>query len=58
MGWWAKALIIRDRYVLLTMSVAFEFLELTFTYHLPNFAECWWDHVSGMYIVCAPIDFL
>ena len=28
-------------------SVGFEFIEYTFEYQLPNFGECWWDHVSA-----------
>jgi hypothetical protein len=28
------------------MSVMFEILEYTLEHQLPNFSECWWDHVS------------
>lgn len=43
MGWFGKMLIMRDWYIAWTCSIAFELLELTFKYWLPNFAECWWD---------------
>lgn len=43
LGWWGKALILRDYGMLWTVSIAFEFLELTFQHLLPNFNECWWD---------------
>jgi phosphatidylserine synthase 2 len=43
LGWWGKALILRDYGMLWTVSIAFELLELTFQHLLPNFNECWWD---------------
>lgn len=43
LGWWGKALIIRDRGLLWIISIAFELMELTFQHLLPNFNECWWD---------------
>lgn len=27
------------------ISVMFEFLEYSLEHQLPNFSECWWDHV-------------
>mmetsp|Transcript_18317 Transcript_18317/g.45884 ORF Transcript_18317/g.45884 Transcript_18317/m.45884 type:complete len:534 (-) Transcript_18317:183-1784(-) len=42
-GWWGKALIIRDWTFLWAASLVFEILEMTFQHMLPNFAECWWD---------------
>ena len=41
LGWWGKALIIRDYPMLWTLSVGFEFMEMTFSHMLPNFNECW-----------------
>ena len=41
-----KGLILRDFYVLTGLSVGFELLEYTLECQLPNFGECWWDHVS------------
>ena len=43
LGWWGKALIIRDYPMLWTLSIGFEFMEMTFHHMLPNFNECWWD---------------
>jgi len=42
-----KALIIRDYFILLILSVGFELLEYTLEPQLANFGECWWDHVSS-----------
>jgi phosphatidylserine synthase 2 len=29
------------------MSISFELLEYSLQHQLPNFSECWWDHVSA-----------
>lgn len=42
-GWWCKALILRDYTLLWALSIGFELMELTFSHMLPNFNECWWD---------------
>lgn len=42
-GWWGKALMLRDQSLLWVISIAFELMELTFRHWLPNFNECWWD---------------
>lgn len=42
-GWWCKALILRNYTLLWTLSIGFELMELTFQHMLPNFNECWWD---------------
>jgi phosphatidylserine synthase 2 len=44
-GWWFKMMIIRDVKACWICSVVFELLEITFRHWLPNFWECWWDHV-------------
>ncbi|GAB67116.1 phosphatidyl serine syntase [Plasmodium cynomolgi strain B] len=44
-GWFIKALAIRNFFVLNLNSVLFELIELKFQHILPNFYECWWDHV-------------
>jgi len=44
-GWVFKALIMRDIKVCWICSVVFELAEITFMHWLPNFAECWWDHL-------------
>jgi phosphatidylserine synthase 2 len=44
-GWFVKTLICRDLKLVLFQSVVFELLEVMFRHLLPNFYECWWDHV-------------
>lgn len=44
-GWFIGALMIRNRGLCWLISVLFEVYELTFQHWLPNFRECWWDHV-------------
>jgi phosphatidylserine synthase 2 len=44
-GWFVKMLIIRDVKLCWILSILFELLEITFRHWLPNFWECWWDHV-------------
>lgn len=44
-GWWARTVICRDLMLTAVNSVLFELMELTFQHLLPNFHECWWDHV-------------
>jgi len=45
LGWMGKMMIFRDWGVCLIAALMFEFLELTFTYVVPEFEECWWDSV-------------
>ena len=45
-GWWFKMHITRDWYACWIISITFELIEISFKHLLPNFAECWWDHVS------------
>ena len=47
-GWIAKALILRDYWLLWILSVLFEIMEYSLQHQLPNFAECWWDHVKDL----------
>jgi phosphatidylserine synthase 2 len=44
-GWYIKMLILRDFKFCWFLSIFFEILELTFRHWLPNFYECWWDHL-------------
>lgn len=44
-GWWGKMIFMRDWYIAWICSVMFEICELTFRHWLPNFYECWWDHL-------------
>lgn len=52
LGWYGKALLLRDTPILWLLSITFEFVELTFEFLFPNFKECWWDHVILDVIVC------
>ncbi|KJP87962.1 hypothetical protein AK88_02396 [Plasmodium fragile] len=44
-GWFVKTLAVRNFFVLNLNSVLFELIELRFQHILPNFYECWWDHI-------------
>ncbi|EIE75466.1 hypothetical protein RO3G_00170 [Rhizopus delemar RA 99-880] len=44
LGWFAKALILRDYWFCWIISVSFELCEYSLQHQLNNFAECWWDH--------------
>ena len=52
LGWFGKAVIMRDEWFLWILSVMFEFLEYSLQHQLPNFAECWWDHWILDVLVC------
>ncbi|CRG94026.1 phosphatidylserine synthase I, putative [Plasmodium gallinaceum] len=45
LGWFIKGFAMRNFFLLNLNSVLFELLELRFQHLLPNFYECWWDHV-------------
>ncbi|CAF0745255.1 unnamed protein product [Didymodactylos carnosus] len=47
-GWWLKTLILRDFWLCWVTSVGFEVLEYSLEHQLPNFSECWWDHVYAL----------
>jgi phosphatidylserine synthase 2 len=51
-GWLVKMLIVRNWKFCMFLSIFFEFLELTFRHWLPNFHECWWDHLILDVILC------
>lgn len=42
-GWFVKALILRDWGLMWICSLLFEVMEVSLEHVLPNFAECWWD---------------
>ncbi len=51
LGWFAKALILRDYWLCWVLSVSFELMEYSLQHQLKfliintrNFKECWWDH--------------
>jgi len=52
LGWFAKTLLLRDAYLCIFLSVMFEVWEMTLQHQLPNFAECWWDHVILDILIC------
>lgn len=55
LGWYAKALMFRDVWLALAASFLFEMLEYTFESYLPNFIECWWDHLLLDFLGCNAI---
>jgi len=44
LGWFGRALILRDYWFCWVLSILFEFCEYSLQHLLPNFNECWWDH--------------
>ncbi|GJD10453.1 Phosphatidylserine synthase 2 [Galdieria sulphuraria] len=52
LGWFVKALMIRDRIVLWLASALFELLEYLLKGMLPNFNECWWDSIILDLLCC------
>jgi len=52
LGWFGRALILRDYWFCWILSILFEFCEYTFQYLLPNFNECWWDHWILDVLIC------
>ncbi|PLW20814.1 hypothetical protein PCANC_06801 [Puccinia coronata f. sp. avenae] len=51
-GWFAKAVVLRDHWFCWILSVGFEVMEYSLQHHLPNFAECWWDHWILDVLIC------
>ncbi|KAI6658523.1 Phosphatidylserine synthase 2-like [Oopsacas minuta] len=51
-GWWVKALILRDFWILNILSFLFEIMEYLLEHQLPNFGECWWDHWILDFVFC------
>ncbi|RAL40221.1 unnamed protein product [Cuscuta campestris] len=52
LGWWGKAIMIRNQPLLWVLSIGFELMELTFRHMLPNFNECWWDSIVLDIFIC------
>jgi phosphatidylserine synthase 2 len=44
-GWLVKSFIFRNNIMAWTMSILFEIHEISLKHWLPNFNECWWDHL-------------
>ncbi|KAI8512781.1 Phosphatidylserine synthase 2 [Branchiostoma belcheri] len=41
-----QALALRDYWLAHVLSVMFELVEYSLEHHIPEFQECWWDHVT------------
>jgi phosphatidylserine synthase 2 len=52
LGWWGKAIMVRNLPLLWVLSIGFELMEVTFNHMLPNFNECWWDSIILDVLVC------
>ena len=42
-GWFGKAVILRDFWACTILSVMFEITEYSLSHQIDNFRECWWD---------------
>ena len=51
-----QALIFRNSILCHISSIIFELLEYTLTFQLPNFNECWWDHVCTGALNCRALN--
>ncbi|KAF9433652.1 hypothetical protein BGZ76_009172 [Entomortierella beljakovae] len=51
-GWFCKALVIRDYTFCWILSVMFEVMEYSLSHQLNNFDECWWDHWLLDVLIC------
>lgn len=52
LGWFVKAIILRDYWFCWVLSIMFEVMEYTLAHQLPNFIECWWDHWILDVLIC------
>jgi len=52
LGWTGKAILLRHSGFCIMYGVLFEMCEVALQHHLPNFIECWWDHIVVDIIVC------
>jgi phosphatidylserine synthase 2 len=52
LGWFGKGLMLRDYWLCWLFSISFEILEVSLEHYLPNFAECWWDHILVDIFLC------
>ncbi|PWU90206.1 putative phosphatidylserine synthase [Trypanosoma cruzi] len=51
-GYFVKTLILRDWRFATCVSITFEIIEITLQHALPNFKECWWDHLLLDVLLC------
>ncbi|CAM6047906.1 unnamed protein product, partial [Sphagnum compactum] len=52
LGWWGKAIMVRNLPLLWVLSIGFEVMEVTLNHMLPNFNECWWDSIILDVLIC------
>ncbi|KAG5483233.1 hypothetical protein CUR178_04812 [Leishmania enriettii] len=52
LGYVVKMLMLRDWRMVTAVSLGFEVVEVTFQHVLPNFSECWWDHIILDVLIC------
>ncbi|KAF9947436.1 hypothetical protein BGZ70_002677 [Mortierella alpina] len=52
LGWFCKAIILRDYTFCWILSIMFEVMEYSLTHQLNNFNECWWDHWILDVLIC------
>ncbi|KAK7201638.1 phosphatidylserine synthase [Novymonas esmeraldas] len=52
LGYVVKMLMLRDWRMVTAVSLGFEVVEVTFQHVLPNFRECWWDHILLDVVLC------
>ncbi|KAG5509457.1 hypothetical protein JKF63_06767 [Porcisia hertigi] len=52
LGYIVKTLVLRDWRMVMAVSLGFEVIEVTFQHVLPNFRECWWDHIILDVLIC------
>eukprot|EP01063_Lacrimia_lanifica_P009619 TRINITY_DN16558_c0_g1_i1.p1 TRINITY_DN16558_c0_g1~~TRINITY_DN16558_c0_g1_i1.p1 ORF type:complete len:369 (+),score=111.51 TRINITY_DN16558_c0_g1_i1:82-1188(+) len=52
LGYWGKMLIMRSFPMVWIISLGFEHIEVLFQHMLPNFLECWWDHIVLDVLLC------
>eukprot|EP00759_Apiculatamorpha_spiralis_P024266 PhF_6_TR27863/c0_g1_i4/m.40743/K08730/PTDSS2; phosphatidylserine synthase 2 len=51
-GFFVKTIVIRDPWIVMAVSIGFELAEYSFQHWLPNFKECWWDHLFIDILIC------
>ncbi|OIR56947.1 MAG: phosphatidylserine synthase [Amphiamblys sp. WSBS2006] len=51
-GWFVKALLLRDYFLCWALSIFFEVVEYSLSFQLDNFKECWWDSILLDVLIC------
>ncbi|XP_049848758.1 phosphatidylserine synthase 2-like [Schistocerca gregaria] len=55
LGWFFKSFLYRDVFFCWLWSIVFELCEYALAHILPNFNECWWDHLILDILTCNAI---